>query len=150
MNHKISSFGKIHDAISWYPLPLMAALGSTLADIGARTSFFVMTSTASLLFEELSDRVEDLAVDCNGRNLNRWKTQYDLAIQFTELINRCFGPVLLLTCAIDFATPILEFQNIRLTGGIKTRYYLQFVHAIVRFLLILIASYRVESNVTRS
>ena len=139
-------------------MPLIAVLGSRLAEIGVRITFFVMTSTAALLFEELDERVEKLAQKCanNSKNsseitadLHQWKIHYDLVCRFTESINICFGPSLLLICGIDFAIPIIEFQDILLQKTFCPRYYFRFIHIILRFLLILIASSRVESKVRR-
>ena len=153
--------GKVHGLISRHPMPIIAALGSQLAEIGIRTTFVVMTSVAALLFEELDGRLEALAEKSNAdvvdnvqqisQNLAKWKSQYDLVIRFIEKINRTFGLVLLLTCAIDFAVPIVEFNSVlsELTynNGRDVKYNFQFAHLILRFLVILIASHRVESKV---
>ena len=147
--------GQFHDTISRHPMPIIAALASQLAEIGVRTTFFVLTSVATLLFEELDGRLEELASQSNAesnvqeisRHVRKWQMDYDLVVQLTEQINSVFGFILLVTCAIDFAVPIIEFSNVRFHQGTTLKFNLQCVHLILRFLLLLIASHRLESKV---
>ena len=83
-----------------------------------------------------------------SKDINEWKTHYDLVCRFTEKINRCFGLPLLITSAIDFAVPIIiEFNNLIAHQFTSPRYYLQFLHTVLRFLSILVASYHLEYQV---
>ena len=151
-------FGWFHDAISRHPVPLLAILGARLAEIGVRTTFMVMTSTATILFDELDQRLDNLAdqsaqPDAPSKSqkmakyLDEWKLNYNLVCEFTEHINRTFGIALILICLIDFAVPIVEFQNILRFNGTNLQHNFQFVHLIMRFLFILIASHRLDSKV---
>ena len=118
-----------------------------------------MASTASLLFKELNQRMENLAEKFNkcseiddrqlSTDLYEWKRQYDLVFQLTNQIKHFFGPILFITYAADYAVAFLEFQNIMNFegGGISPRYYLQFIHICLRLLLIFIVSNRVETKV---
>ena len=150
------NFGWFHDMISHNPMPLLAVLASRLAEIGVRTTFMIMTSTATLLFEELGQRIDDLAeklaqpssnVHKMSKYLDEWKSHYNLVCEVTEHINRSFGVALILVCLIDFAVPIIQFANVLHFQGTNIQYNLQFIHIILRFLFILIASHRLESNV---
>ena len=154
------NLGNFHNFISQYPLSLIAALFSRLAEIGIRTTFIVMAATASLLFEELNQRMENLAQKSNNhcdvviddqlvsKDLDEWKANYNLVIQLTSQINRFFGPILFITYASDYVIAILEFQNIMNSIGLNPRYYLQFIHIMLRFLSIIIVSQRLKNKVT--
>ena len=104
-------------------LGYIAGLWSRLAEIGIRTIFVVLTSTAALLFKELDERMEKIAkqseTDPNpdrfqyqSTKLNEWRRHYDLICKLVELINRCFGFCLLLITTHDFATSIYDFSNL--------------------------------------
>ena len=151
-------FGWFHDAISRHPMPLLAVLGARLAEIGVRTIFMVMTSIATLLFDELDQRLNNLAdqsvqpdAPSNSRKMSKyldeWKCHYNLVCEFTEHINRAFGAVLILICLVDYAVPIFEFQNVLRFNGTNVQHNFRFFHIIMRFLLILIASHRLDSKV---
>ena len=154
--HRIN-LGNAYDTISKYPIPLVVGLFSRLAEIGTRTTFIVIASTVSLLFEELNQRMENLTKKSNNstnldskemsKNIHEWKTHYDLVIQFANIMNCFFGPSLLVTYTADYAVAFLEFQNIMNFEGLNSRYYLQFFHICLRFLLILTVSQRVETKV---
>ena len=151
-------FGWFHDKISCYPMPLLAVLGSRLAEVGVRTTFLVMTSMATLLFDELDQRIDNLIEQSvhpnayrNGQKmsnyLDKWKSHYDLVCRFANCIDRCFGCILAIICLIDFTVPIFECSNELKFHGTNPQYYLQFVHISLRFLIILIGSHRVKSKV---
>ena len=154
-NFKKNRFNAINDLKIRYPMTLIVALASRLAEIGVRTTFIIVSSTAALLFEELNQRVEDLAkkavVDFNeekiSKDLEEWKVHYDLVIVLVEIINRCFGTSLLLACAVDFAVAIIEFQNIKNFNQLNPRYFILFIHAVLRHGSILFSSNRVQAQV---
>ena len=151
-------FGWFHDAISRYPIPFLTVIYSRLAEIGVRTTFFIMTSIATLLFDELDQGLNNLAeksaqydASSNRQKMSKylddWKFNYNLICEFTEQINQTFGVVLIIVCLIDYAVPIFEFANVLLYSGTNMQYNLQFIHLILRFLFILIASHRLGSKV---
>ena len=148
------SFGKFHDFISCYPLPLIASLGSRLAEIGIRTTFVVMVSIAALVLDELSGQIERMAAKSTdpeqmSKNIDEWKSNYDLAFELCEHINGCFSPVVFLLFSFDNILAIIECQNI-LIQSTNPRYYFHFLHIILRCLLILIVSQSIESKVNRA
>lgn len=87
-------FGKLHKIISSHQMPLISALLSGLSEIGVRTTFVVLTITASLLFDELGERVKNLADmapqpsrDDENKTLHQiteMKAHYDLIFQLTD------------------------------------------------------------------
>ena len=103
-------------------LGYITGLWSRLAEIGIRTIFIVLASTAALLFKELDERMEkiekkseadpDLDRLQQSTKLNEWRRHYDLICELVELINRCFGFSLLLITMHDFATSIYDFSNL--------------------------------------
>ena len=144
-----------------YPkVPTISALISQLAEIGVRTTFMVIASTAALLYEELDEEITNVSLETSdpetsssydhqrlSKNLDNWKAKYDLVCRFTEQINRCFGLAMLLTLSCDYLVAIIEFQNILLHQWTRPQNYFNFIHIVLRFLLILIASYRLEIKV---
>ena len=149
---------KFYQILSKYSIPLIVALISQLAEIGVRATFIIMSSTAVLLFDQLNQGIDDFVEKSTASNdssdfhhqtedLNQWKIHNDLVCLYTEQINRCFGISLLFICAVDFATPICEFQCILHHQGTNYRYYVYFIHSLLRFLLILISAHRVSSSV---
>ena len=153
---KLNFMGKFHDLISRYPIPPIAALVSRLADIGVRTTFVVIASTAILLLEELEDRVEEFAEKLRtdpwnehqvSNNLDEWKCQYDLVVSFIEQINRCFGLILLLISSIDFIVSVTEFQNIQKYNFSNPRTYFNCIHSLLRALVVIMISNCVKSKV---
>ena len=155
---KLKLMGKFHDEIiSRYPIPVIAVLCSRLAEIGVRTTFFIIVSTAALLFKELEERVKELAentkdnVEFNkqgmSKDLDEWKSHYDLVVRFVKRINRCFSFILLLTSSIDFVVAANAAQNILLYSYSKPRYYYICLHTLQRNLIILLVSNQVESKV---
>ena len=100
-----------------FTLGYLAALWSRLAEIGVRITFIVFASTASLLFDKLDNKIEEMAkmTDDDEKlslELDGWKNQYDLACRFVEKINQCFALSLLIITGNDFATCIFDFANI--------------------------------------
>ena len=158
-NHVVS-FGKFHDLISSYPIPLMTALMSRLTEIGVRTTFLIIMTTTALLFEELNDRVVILAeksVDIvyhsssNGtslivKDLEKWKLHYDLICQLTDHIDSCFNLVLFLMSVMDYSVAIIELQNIFLDCR-NPRYYFQFIHSVLRAFSVFRILHRVKFKV---
>ena len=111
------------DVLLHQSLAYVAGLWARLAEIAIRTAFAVLTSTAALLFEELSERIEDMAEKSisdpefghrkvTAEELNDWRRHYDLVCRLVEQINRSFGVVLLLMTGHDFATAIMDFNNV--------------------------------------
>ena len=47
-----------------------------------------------------------------SKELNEWRSHYDLICELVQHINRCFGFYLLLITGHDFATSIFEFNHI--------------------------------------
>ena len=138
------------------PLPFIAAFWARMTEIAITTTFTTMTFTASVLFEELLNRADDLSEDCNSSNLDKvsgkldeWRRHYDLVCQFVDKINFCFGPVLLIKIATGFASPIFDFFQILLTKGLVPRHYFEFFHTIFRFFtVIIVPSYLLTQQVT--
>ena len=153
--NKEASFGEFHDAISSHPIPLISALANRMGEICVRTTFVVITLIASLLLAELDEQIENfdensLENDINTNNmpkyLEKWKSDYDLVNEFIEQLNKCFGLAILLTTGFDYFVAIIEFHNI-LNDFFSPRYYLHFIHIVLRFLLILWVSQQIESKV---
>ena len=112
---------KLPDLNHSVSFPYLVGLWSRLSEVGVRTTFIVFTSTASLLFEELDSRIENMAKQLadidheehiSSAKLENWKDQYDMVCRFVEQINRVFGFFLLIITCHDFATCILDFSNI--------------------------------------
>ena len=134
------------------PLPFMAALWARIAEIGVVNVFCTMTLVAALLFEDLNNRAEEMSQDYNtaqySANLEDWRRHYNLVCRFVEKINDCFGLILLIEVALVFSVPIFEFHKMFLTNWRKPRYYFEFGHSVIRFLLMhLIPSYTVTQKV---
>ena len=95
---------------------------SRLAEIGVRTTFIVLASIASLLFDQLAEETEQMAKKLATSNeldqteisieIEDWKNRYHLVSRFVEKINRCFGLLILIITGHDFATSIFDFANI--------------------------------------
>ena len=139
------------------PLPFAAALWSRVAESAITAAFGALSYAGALLHEELNDRSNALDEDCcvpsctiyRSSKLEDWRLHYDLVCRFVDMINGCFGPILLLQTAIGFAWPIFEFTQILYSKGQKPRFYFEFSHTILRFLfMILIPSYLVTQQVT--
>ena len=156
MNFEVT-FGNFHDLLSRYPIPLAAALCSRLAEIGVRSTFFIIASIAALLFEKLDGQVEiisdesaaNLSSDKTSKmskGLDQWKSEYDIVCQFVDQINRCFGLFLFVTSVTDFSVTIIELQNIFLDFS-NPRYYFQFIHAFLRIMFVYAIVHRVHSKV---
>ena len=106
----------------YFHLGYVVALWSRLAEIGIRTTFIVFTLIAGLLFEALDERIEKVinksAIDQEYyqlgmvKELDEFRSHYDLLCQWVEQINRSFGFVLLIITGHDFATAIMNFSNI--------------------------------------
>lgn len=113
-----------HRAISFEPLPFLAAVWSRLAEVGVRVTVIAISFIAVLLFEELDEQIETMTEISPSRpsdtkyneemsqRLRKWRCHYDLVSQFVEQINQCFGPVLLIATAVDFCTAIYQFHDI--------------------------------------
>ena len=153
---KIDYMGNFHDVISRHRYPAIAALCARLAEIGVRSTFVVMTSVATLLLEELENRLkEQLEKMATGpfnehqmsMDLDQWKCQWDLVARFIKQINRCFSIILLLTSASDFIVVATEFQHFTKFNNVNPRAYFRFFHGLLRSFVILAASNRVGSKV---
>ena len=140
------------------PLPFVAAIWARIVVIGISAVFVAMSLIASHLFQELANRADDMSEEFNSEfsdvtamKLEKWRRFYYLTCGFVEKVNRCFGPVLLVKSALGFAIPIFEFNKILLIKLPSSRFYFEFGHSIIRFLVImLIPSYIVTQDVTRS
>ena len=155
---KLKFMGKFHVTISRFPIPVFAALASRLAEIGIRTTFVVMTSVATLLLEELEQRLEEQAENLAtspfdeqqmSKDLDQWKYQYDLVVRLIEQINRCFSLELLLISQMDFIVSVTDFQNIHKFQYRNLRAYFKFAHGLLRVIVFLAASNCVEFKVLR-
>ena len=103
-------------------LNYFVGLWSRLGEIGVRTTFIVFAFTAALLFDELNQEIDNIVqktVDFSdyykermSEELETFKNQYDLVCRFVEQINQFFSLTLLIITGIDFATSILDFNNI--------------------------------------
>ena len=116
--------------------------------------------TASLLQKELLERAEEMETKNNQtvseehtpKDLEMWRCHYDLVCRYIEQINRFFGLVLLIKTALAFAIPIFELikimQSQDQTGHLFPRYYFEFIHTIVTFLIeIVMHSYLISRQV---
>ena len=154
---KLNFMGEFHEALNRYPIPLIAAFGSRLAEIGVRATYFVMTSVATLLFEELENRLEKqaeyltIATTFNekqiSKDLDQWKLEYDLLVLFVEQISCCFNFVLLLMTATDFIIPLVEFHNIQFFHYSNPRPYFKCIHGLLRAFFTFAASNNIELKV---
>ena len=149
---------KSHRVLAWLPnifhrdpLPIVTALWARTAEIGVSIVFVTISLTASLLFEELSNRAEMMAEEKDHLSmleLDDWRRHYDRICTFVKKTNRCFGPILVLQTALGFAMPIFEFAKILQTKGQSPRLYFEFIHTIFRFfVIILIPPYLVTQQV---
>ena len=138
------------------PIPYSTALLARASDIAISVVFATFAFTASLLFEELAARADDLTegkdIKEDSENisldLEQWRRQYYLVCRLVDKINSCFGCILLLQIAIGFALPIFDFFKILYTKGLVSRFYFEFIHTIFRFLIfMLIPSYFVDKKV---
>ena len=141
------------------PLPFATTVWARTAEIGVSTIFVVMSFTASLLFEELVNRADDMNENYATApsnylpaELEKWRTHFDLVCTFVTKINRSFGLVLALQTALAFAIPIFDFYKILIAlmgkGILDFRYNFAFMHTLLRFLfLILVPSYFVAQQV---
>ena len=128
------------------PLPFLAALWARIAEIGIVNVFVTTSILATLLFNELNDRAEEMSQDCKtaqyfdvySESLEKWRRHYNLVCRFVEQINSCFSPILLIEIGLGFAVPIFEFQKLFNTNWQKARFYFEFVHTIFRFLVTLL------------
>lgn len=150
-------------------LPLIVAFWSRLAEIAVRISFVALTWTATLLFENLGEQLETLLKNDNSDpddeetivgKMEEWMRQYDLTRQFVEEMNRCFGIILIIVTAGDFASTIMQASEILEYLNLKRTYALKIYdqdegwsicdlsHTVFRNLLMLASAYRVHSSVT--
>ena len=133
-----------------------------MAEMSLSITFFVLTMTASLLQKELLQRAEEMetknkeevSAENMPNHLEMWRFHYDLVCQYIKQINRCFGLVLLIKAVLAFAIPIFELNKIMQsqaqTGLLLPRYYFNFIHTIVTFLLeIVMPSYLISRQVVR-
>ena len=138
------------------PLPFAAALWSRLAEIGVTNVFVTIVFVAAILFEEINDRAEELNLDNNDDDpsedwpmkLEELKFHHNLACELIEKINHCFGAVLLLEITLGFTVPIFDFYKMIYTKGLQPRFYFEFLHTSLRFLIFfLIPSHTVTQQV---
>lgn len=150
---------------------LIVAVWSRLAEIAVRIAFIVLTWTATLMFEHLYEKFEilfnnDYIANDNEKitgKIEECMEHYDLICQFVEKINHCFGLILLIVIAGDFAysvmrvCEILEYMNLTRSAIMKHLFFeqklsskwpfLHLAHHVIRNLLLLVSSYRVDSSV---
>ena len=139
------------------PLPFAAALWARLAETSVTNVFVTMTFVAILLFSELNNIAEVMSLDNSAlvqscedtkTNLENWRFDYELVCRFVEMVCSFFGPILLIKTALGFAIPIFEFNKILFTNGQEAKFYFDFGHTIIQFLLtFLIPSYAVTNQV---
>ena len=134
------------------PLPYIVALWARASEIGVTTIFSVMTLAAAIILEELSmmaDRIREKINGSSGHSLEveKWRSLFVLLCNFIDQINHFFGPILVIKTAIAFAMSIFDFNLILQSKGQYPRFYFQYVHTILRFLVFLVPSYLVTQTV---
>lgn len=100
-----------------YPIPRSMACAMFLvaqyAEIAIQITYFVLISTASLLFKELEERLKSILEYSNPRKashselfrkMENWNQYYDLVCRLVEKINECFNPILFITIGYLFVT----------------------------------------------
>lgn len=83
------------------------------AEIAIQLTYFVFMSTASLLIEELEERLKKISIKAKrspsdytqlSERLENWNKHYDFVCQLIEEINKCFNPILFITIGYLFIT----------------------------------------------
>ena len=129
-----------------------------MSEISIFIIFATLALVASLLFQELNGRADDLVDKNAAKNsseehnismgLEEWRRHYYLACTFVDKINSCFGWILLIQTVLGFSLPILDFYKISFTQGLVLRYNLEFCHTTSRFFLfLLIPSFLITKKV---
>lgn len=72
---------------------------------------------------------------------------YSIVCNFVAYISKTFGLILLLITGNDLLTAILKFDKLLLFFNQSPLFFLQFMHDILRFFVILKASQRIKSEV---
>lgn len=120
-------------------------------ELAIQTLFFVLVSTATLLFDELDDRISSSRI--TSFRLNRWKGHYDLVCQFVGHINTTFGLILLivlLNIIIDMTFYIYQFIYAfrEVQFGIEQCHYLIYFYRVFsRILTISLSSWNIRNKV---
>lgn len=117
--------------------------------------FLVMVSIATLLFEELGDRIEGLARSSShlSLSLNQWKRHYHLVCLYVESINKMFGLILLITVghiAINMTIhgyPLMyAFKNANFSSN-ELIYLVRYSHYAQILLLITLSTWQMKNQV---
>lgn len=126
-----------------------------MANIAMRTTFFVMASIATYLFEELAERLEKMAIEVRITNyskdflmkLEEWQSHRVLVYKYMDEIYRCFAFILLIIILSGFIDGIAFFAEFSLTSFCSPRDGIQVLHAAIQFLAVLFVTSRVNSAV---
>ena len=132
------------------PFPLIASLWARMAELAITALFVALALTASLLFEELGNRANEMNEESNvgPLKLENWRRTYVQVCEFVAIINQIFGFILLIKTALAFAISIFELNKILQTRMEWPQYYFEFVHTALRFLLeMLLPSYLLTQKV---
>ena len=185
-NPKLVYPWRMADAFSysyWYigfsipqPIALVLFCLAIFAELLIETTFYVMTSTAALLFEELQTKMKEISVKSNGNQsdfsqlayqLDQWNKHHDLVCRLVDNIDDCFGLVLLITVGhifITYSTSFSElvrvphmFQNNGKCTNVKVLDYcldlsafFKISQALMRLLFILLPSHQLKIQVYKT
>lgn len=143
-------------SLNHFPLLYVLGIWFRLCELGVFSVFFLSVLTATQLFEELENRLEELwTYDASNDDglislkLDDLRIHYDLVCRLVDQINDCFGIVLVyLILGIFYKTTntLAEFMK-NSWMGISFLNDIIFSHALralFRFLLLLIVSHRLK------
>lgn len=122
--------------------------------------FFILVSTAAILFDELKKRLQKIAETASGLNtkngaaeFKEWGRHHALVCKLVNRINDSFGIILVVAFShgfISFITSSYRFINFLVNGDNPLEYFLYlfiFIEQAVFLSIFIIASYRLQSNV---
>lgn len=142
--------------ISKSPLPFLAAIWARLIDICILFVYAGFSCLAAEIFVDIEEKASEI-MDTNYQfpcccqsfslKLEEIRKHYELASTLVETIDNCFGLVLLVNTAKAYATSIYEFCSILMTGGKYMKRYPEFVHTVIRFIVIMFPSFFVAQKV---
>ena len=176
---------KLEDSFSysyWYidysipqPVALVMFSIAILVELMIETTFYVMTVVATLLFDELQTRIQEILAKSNenkldwsqlAHELDQWNGHHELVCRLVENIDDCFGVVLLITIGhvfITFSTSSSELIRVpHLFSGSNEcavkflDYCLNFsalfkiCHSLARLLTVLVPSHLLKNQVSDS
>ena len=140
-----------------------------LTDLAILSVFFALILTASLLFTELDDRIEDILNSTNNKRsqisfkLNRWKRQHHLVCQLVDCINDTFGLIVLIQIGyivtemtifsaafmirFKFGCEFLRLDDINGELSIFQNNTMAYFHVFFRLLIISVSSWILQNKV---